>query len=202
MTPAVQLSAGFADQVTAAQATFRSVMQAMARPGIVQRIDVELGAVPAPLAHATAAIALTLLDHDTPLWLDAAANTPAVTQWLRFHTSAPQTEAPDAAAFALITDPCAMPAPERFAFGSNDYPDRSTTLILQLESLDQGAAFELRGPGIRGSVMLRAPLPDNLVSLHETNHALFPCGIDLILVAGDRIVAIPRTTRLLAKGGN
>ncbi|WP_322514113.1 phosphonate C-P lyase system protein PhnH [Rhodopseudomonas palustris] len=202
MTGTVELSAGFADKVTSAQATFRAVMQAMARPGKLQRLDAELHDVPAPLMPATAAIALTLFDHDTPLWLDAAAKTPAVTRWLRFHTSAPLVEAPEAAAFALIAEPHRMPALDRFALGSNDYPDRSTTLVLQLESLEEGAEFELSGPGIRGMAALRAPLPESLVSQHEANHALFPRGADLILVGGDTIVAIPRTTRLVAKGGN
>ncbi|MGP9810558.1 phosphonate C-P lyase system protein PhnH [Rhodopseudomonas sp. NSM] len=201
MIETVELSAGFADKVTSAQATFRAVMQAMARPGTLQRLDAELGHVPAPLTPATAAIALTLFDHDTPLWLDATANTPAVMQWLRFHTSAPIVEAPEAAVFALIAAPETMPALDRFALGSNDYPDRSTTLVLQLESLEEGAAFELSGPGIRGMAALCAPLPEGLVSQHEANHALFPRGVDLILVASDTIVAIPRTTRLVAKGG-
>jgi alpha-D-ribose 1-methylphosphonate 5-triphosphate synthase subunit PhnH len=111
-------------------------------------------------------------------------------------------EQAEEASFALIAAPDAMPALDRFAFGSNDYPDRSTTLILQLDSLDEGRELELSGPGIRGTASLRAPLPANLVSQHETNHVLFPRGIDLVLVAHDAIVAIPRTTRIVAKGGN
>ncbi|WP_041798384.1 phosphonate C-P lyase system protein PhnH [Rhodopseudomonas palustris] len=202
MIGTVELSAGFADKVTSAQATFRAVMQAMARPGALQRLDAELHHVPAPLMPATAAIALTLFDHDTPLWLDAATKTSVVTQWLRFHTSAPVVEAPEAAAFALIAEPHRMPTLECFALGSDDYPDRSTTLILQLESLDEGPGFELSGPGIRGAAALRAPLPDSLVSQHEADHVLFPRGIDLILVSGPAMIAIPRTTRLVAKGGN
>uniref|UniRef100_Q07LY8 Phosphonate metabolism n=1 Tax=Rhodopseudomonas palustris (strain BisA53) TaxID=316055 RepID=Q07LY8_RHOP5 len=203
MMGTVELSAGFADKVTSAQATFRSVMQAMAQPGSVQRLELELREVPAPLMPATAAIALTLFDHDTPLWLDDTTRAaPAVAQWLRFHSSAPLVEQGEQASFALIATSEKMPALDRFAFGSNDYPDRSTTLILQLDSLEQGAELELSGPGIRGTATLRAPLPAELLAQREASQALFPRGIDLILVAGDAIVAIPRTTRLLAKGGN
>lgn len=202
MSMAFELSAGFADKVTSAQTTFRAVMQAMARPGTVQRLDTGLQQVPAPLTEATAAIALTLFDHDTPLWLDEATRGEAVTQWLRFHTSAPLMSEPDAAAFALIADPGAMPALERFALGSNDYPDRSTTLILQLGSLDDGPTFDLSGPGIRGTTTLRAPLPADLLPQREALTPLFPRGLDFILAAGDAIVAIPRTTRLVAQGDN
>ncbi len=69
MTTVAELPAGFADKVLSAQATFRSVMDAMARPGTVQRVTATSG-VPAAMMRGTAAIALTLLDHDTPVWLD------------------------------------------------------------------------------------------------------------------------------------
>ncbi|HMI17850.1 MAG TPA: phosphonate C-P lyase system protein PhnH, partial [Bradyrhizobium sp.] len=69
MTTVAELPAGFADKVLSAQSTFRSVMDAMARPGSVQRIEAAAG-VPAAMMRGTAAIALTLFDHDTPLWLD------------------------------------------------------------------------------------------------------------------------------------
>ena len=68
--------------------------------------------------------------------------------------------------------------------------------------LSQGPAIELSGPGIDGTAMLRAThgVPDFLDHL-TANHALFPRGVDLILVAGDSIIALPRTTRLVAKEG-
>ena len=184
-----------------AQSTFRSVMDAMARPGSVQRIAAVAGA-PAAMMRGTAAIALTLFDHDTPLWLDPKmSETPEVGKWLRFHTGAPVVADSSICSFALIGDAPALPALDRFAFGSNEYPDRAATLILQVESLTQGPAFELRGPGIDGSAVLRATLqPADLFERLAINAALFPRGIDVVLVADDAVVAIPRTTRLAAKG--
>ena len=69
MTTIAEMPAGFADKVVSAQTTFRSVMDAMARPGSVQRITAVVGTPPAMMRGA-AAIALTLFDHDTPIWLD------------------------------------------------------------------------------------------------------------------------------------
>jgi alpha-D-ribose 1-methylphosphonate 5-triphosphate synthase subunit PhnH len=201
MTTVAELPAGFADKVLSAQSTFRSVMDAMARPGSVQRIKAAAG-TPAGMMRGAAAIALTLFDHDTPIWLDTAMSaTPDVARWLKFHTSAPVIADSSIASFALIGDAESLPELDRFAFGSNEYPDRSTTLILQVESLTQGPAFALKGPGIDGTALLQAMIqPRDLFERLTINQALFPRGIDVVLVHDDAIVAIPRTTRLVGSG--
>jgi alpha-D-ribose 1-methylphosphonate 5-triphosphate synthase subunit PhnH len=202
MTMVAELPAGFADKVRSAQTTFRSVMDAMARPGSVQRIMAMTGS-PAPMMRGTAAIALTLFDHDTPLWLDTRmSDTADIAKWLRFHTGAPVVSESSICSFALVGDARALPALDRFAFGSNEYPDRSTTLILQVESLTLGRTFELCGPGIDGTAVLRAAVePADLFDRLAVNAELFPRGIDVVLVADDAVVAIPRTTRVTVKGG-
>ncbi|BBO01050.1 MULTISPECIES: phosphonate C-P lyase system protein PhnH [Bradyrhizobium] len=201
MTTIAELPPGFADKVLSAQSTFRSVMDAMARPGSVQRI-VPMAGKPETMMRGTAAIALTLFDHDTPLWLDARmAESPDVVKWLKFHTGAPVVQDSSIASFALISDGGALPPLERFALGTSEYPDRSTTLILQVDSLDAGRSFELRGPGIDGAAMLQASVkPFDLFERLRVNEALFPRGIDVVLVADDAVAAIPRTTRIVSKG--
>ena len=201
MTSVAELPAGFADKVLSAQSTFRSVMDAMARPGSIQRIASAAGA-PAAMMRGTAAIALTLFDHDTLVWLDGRMSATAdVAKWLKFHTSAPVITDSSTASFALVGDPEYLPALDRFAFGSNEYPDRSTTVILQVESLTNGPVVELQGPGIDGSAALRASIqPPDLFDRLAINAALFPRGIDVVLVADDEIVAVPRTTRLAVHG--
>jgi alpha-D-ribose 1-methylphosphonate 5-triphosphate synthase subunit PhnH len=202
MTTVAELPAGFVDKVLSAQSTFRSVMDAMARPGSVQRIAAATG-TPAALMRGTAAIALTLFDHDTPIWLDSAmTRTSEVAKWLKFHTSAPVIADPSVSSFALIGEAQDLPALDRFAFGSDEYPDRSTTLILQVESLTQGPAVELRGPGIDGMTVLQAAIqPQDLFERLAINQTSFPRGIDVVLVHDDAIVAIPRSTRIVARGG-
>jgi alpha-D-ribose 1-methylphosphonate 5-triphosphate synthase subunit PhnH len=200
MVTVAELPAGLADKVLSAQSTFRAVMEAMARPGSVQRIRAAAG-TPASMMHGTAAIALTLFDHDTPVWLDSAMSaTSDVAKWLKFHTSAPVIADPSASSFAVIGDAQNLPTLERFAFGSNEYPDRSTTLILQVDSVTSGPAFELTGPGIDGAAVLQATIPANLLERLEINATLFPRGVDVVLVHDDAVVAIPRTTRLAAQG--
>src|SRR5271167_2378701 len=117
MTTVAELPAGFADKVLSAQSTFRSVMEAMARPGSVQRIEAAAAGAPAPMMRATAAIALTLFDHDTPLWLDQPMSEASdVRKWLKFHTGAPVVQDSSICAFALIGDPRALVDLDQFAF--------------------------------------------------------------------------------------
>lgn len=198
MTTIAELPPGFADKVLSAQSTFRSVMDAMARPGSVQRI-VPMAGAPGPMMRGTAAIALTLFDHDTPLWLDARMTERSdVLKWLKFHTGAPVVQDSSIASFALVGDAATLPPLDRFALGTSEYPDRSTTLILQVERLDAGRSFELRGPGIDGAATLQASFkPFDLFERLRINETLFPRGVDVVLVADDAVVAIPRTTRVV-----
>ncbi|GGK30179.1 phosphonate C-P lyase system protein PhnH [Salinarimonas ramus] len=191
------LAPGFADPVIEAQGAFRAVMEALARPGTLQRLPVAI-APPAPLTPALAAIALTLADHEAPLWLDVPlARVPAVADWLRFHTGARIVTDGCEAAFALIADPAGMPGFEAFALGEQAFPDRSTTLVLACERLESGAGLHLEGPGIRESARLAAsPLPKDFLARFRANGALFPRGVDVLLTAGDRVAGLPRTTMI------
>jgi alpha-D-ribose 1-methylphosphonate 5-triphosphate synthase subunit PhnH len=188
---------GFSDPVLASQAVFRTVMEAMARPGEIAEIDVAL-APPPPLGIAAAALALTLLDFETPVWLDPTlAAAPEVDGWLKFHTGAPRAADPATAAFAFIAKPAAMPAFDAFGLGSVEYPDGSTTLVLEVETLTDGDAFQLSGPGIKGSRSLAAaPLPADFAARMAANRARFPRGVDLVLTCGRRLAALPRSVHL------
>lgn len=191
----VETTSGIGSAVFAAQSAFRKVMDATARPGSIQTIA-SIAGHPAPLSPAAAAIALTLFDHDTPVWMDAQlSSSEAVASWLRFNTGCPIVADPGQCAFALISDVASLPSFDRFALGTPDYPDRSTTLILQVTVLSGGAELSLSGPGIRGSAGLCVKgLPDDIVEQHAANRALFPRGVDLLLVAGNEVAALPRST--------
>lgn len=187
------MRAGFADPVPDAQGCFRAVLEAMARPGRVQRIAASLDP-PAPLQPAAAAVLLTLADADTPVWLDAGAEAEA---WLRFHAGSPVVVCPGDAAFALACG--APPALRGLAQGTEEDPHRSATLILQVRALERGTGWRLTGPGIEQEHHLLAEgLPPDFAAQWAANRAFFPRGVDTILCAGDRLAALPRTTRLEA----
>jgi alpha-D-ribose 1-methylphosphonate 5-triphosphate synthase subunit PhnH len=196
------LAPAFPDPPRATQAVFRRLMEAMARPGEVRSLALELTA-PAPLGGAAAALALTLLDYETPFWLDPPlAAAPELREWFKFHTGAPLTADCAEAVFAFVADPARCPPFAAFAQGSLEYPDRSTTLVLQVDGFDRGEPFELAGPGIAGTRRLRAaPLPDDFRARLAANRALFPRGIDLVLASRDAVAALPRSIRVRSGDG-
>lgn len=191
------LAPGFHDPVLDAQSTFRAVMNAAARPGTIQRLLPATGA-PTPLSTGAAAVVLALCDYETPVWLDRdLAQADEVGRWVTFHTGAPITMNMREAAFAFVSDPLLMPDLSEFALGTQDYPDRSSTVVIQVESMPGAKMLRLSGPGIAGAHLFSAtPLPESFVAQLGTNRDLFPRGIDCLFVTETEIASIPRSTRV------
>ncbi len=159
----------------------------MARPGRI--LNLSGASAPTPSLPAAATVLLTLCDPDTPLWLAPPHDNPALCAWLAFHTGAPLT-GPGDCRFAFGTWDALQPI-DRFAIGTPEYPDRSATLIVEQPTLlNEGLA--LSGPGIRDHARL------NLPETHafQRNAALFPLGFDCLFTSGNRLTALPRSTRI------
>lgn len=185
------IAGGFADPVLGAQATFRRLLEAIAHPGRIVIAPGGLPAHPAPLLAPAYAAALTLLDFETPLWVDPSLATPAVIDSLRLHCGCPIV--PQAKArFALLAGPGGPLA--AFDQGTPEYPDRSATLIWQVESLESGRGVRLTGPGIRTSTRLHVEgLAADFWAQWGMNHRQFPLGVDVMLVTENQLAALPRS---------
>lgn len=184
------LSGGFADAPVQAARAFRAILEAMARPGTIHPVA---GArPPAPLSPAAGAVLLCLCDSATPLHLAGPADCPGLRDWIAFHIGAPLVAAGEAA-FAVGRWADLMPV-GRFAVGEPDYPDRSATLVVEMDRLT-GEGPALSGPGIATTARLNLPE----TAAFRANRALFPLGFDTIFTCGDRIAALPRSTRVEAR---
>lgn len=163
-------------------ATFTAIMWAMSYPGRPYQLSV------AP-SQALPAIAEALVDLETSFYtpdaaLDAAiARTggrrrPASTAMYQFY---PQLSDADLELLPSIP------------YGTSRDPDQSATLVIGC-GFDYGVSVRLRGPGIPTATELRVGgLP--LGFWEARRHAIrYPLGWDLVLVAGDRVVGLPRTT--------
>ena len=192
---------GFVDPVHDAQASFRVILAAIAEPGTVHSMPASVAA-PVPLQAAMAAVILALADLETPLWLDIGTSPPGqlaqLQAYLRFHCGSPITDVPSQAAFAIVTNPAQLQLQD-FAQGSMEYPDQSTTLLVQVGSLSHGPQRRLSGPGIRAQRLLQVDgLGADFDASWRASHAGFPLGVDLILCCGNQITALPRTTQIAA----
>jgi alpha-D-ribose 1-methylphosphonate 5-triphosphate synthase subunit PhnH len=191
-----RLAPGFADPVRDAQACFRIVLDAMTHPGRIERLPTALSEA-LPLGPTAASIALSLCDIDTPVWLDAGLQ--AAAGYLAFHCGAPLAKTAAEARFAFIADPGAMPALDRFALGTDEYPETSATLVIEVTGLADGCGIVLCGPGIRDRAQLEVTGPPARFWAERAGLAeLFPRGLDILFACGDRLAALPRSTRIVS----
>lgn len=198
---------GFDNPVDDAQQVFRAALDAFAHPGMLQALPAASVGRPAGLSPAMTALLLTLADSDTPVWLPADIGSEA-RAFLRFHCGCPLVDNAAQATFVCVPMGDTLPSLAQCAQGDPAYPDRSATLLVELAALSNDAAtdtvgdnggdtYTLRGPGIETTqTLLASGLPNDFRAQWRANNAGFPLGVDLLLTAGDRFCALPRTTHL------
>ncbi|MEO1066786.1 MAG: phosphonate C-P lyase system protein PhnH [Pseudomonadota bacterium] len=194
----IYLDGGFSNPVYESQDCFRTIMNAMARPGRIFAFEPKL-VPPRPLSSRSATVLCTLCDADTTVHIDQSlAGANAVISWLVFQTGTEITTHEKQADFAFVPDPRNMPGLELFSTGTDEYPETSTTLIIEMESLEGGTALLLEGPGIK-DVQRFAPkgLPDHFMASWMSNRTLFPRGVDIIFVAPEGLSCLPRSTNVM-----
>jgi alpha-D-ribose 1-methylphosphonate 5-triphosphate synthase subunit PhnH len=204
------VGAGFASPVHAAQQVFRALLDAMARPGSIQTLPAPALAglqPPAPMGSGLCATLLTLLDADATLHLADSLAAELVHGYLRFHTGVRPRAAAQADFVVARAAEASAALWQQLQTGTDEAPQDSATLILDVPTLANtprpGAPLlRLRGPGIRDSAQLAvAGLPADRAAAfwraRIAQEATFPLGIDLILVAGERVAALPRTTHIV-----
>ncbi|AGT09840.1 phosphonate C-P lyase system protein PhnH [Paracoccus aminophilus] len=182
------LSGGFADPAPQSARAFREVLQALSRPG--QARDIEGAEPPAPLSIAGGTVALVLFDRTTPVLLAGAHDCPALRDWLTFHTGATLTANPAEAAFALGDWESLAPLYAAFPIGTAEYPDRSTTLIV--DGVTLGEPVTISGPGLAAPRDFALPEP----ALFAENARRFPLGLDCFFTQGAQVTGLPRSTTI------
>ena len=171
-----------------AQCCFRAILDAMSHPGRIMALDLALEPPP-PLSRAAAACLLTLTDGMTSVALPAAA-----APWLTFHTGARITT-PATADFTVTQH---LPRLADLPAGIDEAPEDGATLIIDLPTLDTGAQVNLTGPGIKTALATLLPLDRDFIAQWRQQSERAPCGVDLILCAGHRLLALPRSVTIEA----
>ncbi|MGV6874139.1 phosphonate C-P lyase system protein PhnH [Pseudochelatococcus sp. B33] len=185
-----------------ANAVFEALMWALARPGLVRRVPVA----------GFAALAESLIDRecsfhvrdDTALAVRLAeTGARAVSLAEADYVFAPAGSQDDVTALAGLRA------------GTLSYPDEAATLFVPARfsqepidrepidrgpvdrgPVDRGPSLRLSGPGIREAATLQAGGIDPSFWPMRENALRYPLGFDLYLVDGDRLIGIPRSTKV------
>ena len=164
---------------TRANATYAALMWAMARPGIPRTLPEEGEAV----------IAETLLDRECRVFCsdpDLAAQVV-----LTGAEIVPLARA-DHAFFGTLADTAPL---REAALGTDLHPEEGATLVIRA-AIGSGATLRLAGPGIETALDLRlGGLPDGFWA-RRAECIRYPLGFDLFVIDGDRVIGIPRSTRV------
>jgi len=189
--------AGFPNPVLDQQAAFRAVMQALAEPGRIVPAGALVGEA-SPLGPVARAIAMSLLDFEVRYHLSPSLA--AADEDITFHTGSRLSDRADDAEFAFVDLTHDALDLARYAQGSPEYPDRSTTIILKVESLAGGPTLTIAGPGIPGTRKLAIPgLPADFIAQWAANAARAPLGVDLLFTTNEAVLGLPRSTRILTE---
>lgn len=189
---------GMSDPVMDAQAVFRVALAAMAEPGSIKPC---LQLAHAPLPPIMAALALTLLDYETPYALTGLADDERIEGYLSFHTGAPRADAAKAAFVLIHPRDFDVQLWRALPHGTADYPDASATVILDAGRFGEGFAVELSGPGLREPRPFCAShLAREFWTIAAENSALYPLGVDFMFCGDGEMAALPRSTRIRMTG--
>lgn len=168
------------------QQTYRSLLDAISRPGKVKPIlwqeegSISTTAVLAALLDGE----VTLSDHDNLLCQQ---------DWLRLQAVKAESDQAD---YILCK---AVKAPEfEPKLGTLTSPEQSATLILQVDTLVDGELkFQLSGPGVNGQIICAVSgLHTEWLSRRQEWIYAFPLGVDILFVDQAGVMALPRTTQL------
>ncbi|MFC5080485.1 Alpha-D-ribose 1-methylphosphonate 5-triphosphate synthase subunit PhnH [Vibrio thalassae] len=202
------ITTAFEDAVHDSQQCFRLLLKAMSEPGEAVTLDLSKGF--GSMHKAATQTLLSLSDNATPIWLsESHLKDAAIRENIRFHCGSPVTEQQNSASFAVIAEQDLADFDwnnATFSLGCEEYPDQSTTVIVELGSLANGSVanlskggitLTLTGPGIESQSVLNIGVASKAFQHFlqgRQEHFAFPLGIDLILVNDESIACLPRTT--------
>ncbi|QRP43505.1 phosphonate C-P lyase system protein PhnH [Amycolatopsis sp. FDAARGOS 1241] len=190
MTTATGTTASAVLRPAESQQVFRTVLEALSRPGTVQQLPADLAqgnysAVLPVLALADLGTGVCVLEEGTR-WADAVA----------LATSAPIRPLELARLVAAVR-PVTAGEITKLCRGSAPAPEDAALAALAVSDVDGGdRRWRLSGPGVPGELTL-APrgLPAGFAAARAEAVAGYPAGVDLLLVTEDgRVTGLPRTT--------
>ncbi|MGP8321565.1 MAG: phosphonate C-P lyase system protein PhnH [Methanosarcinaceae archaeon] len=188
------------------QDIFRSILDAMAKPGSVLRLS-DINITPPVTNRYPLLLLMTLLDHEVSFCISGHDDVDSqdASEYVGLNTGSKESIIMDSD-FILVCGGSSHGSIRRAKQGTLEYPDESATVIYDIVSIEDvkhergkedtgDLLLELSGPGIAGRCIIRI----NGMERAEMGDVLavrdYPLGIDMIF--SDRngnIACIPRST--------
>lgn len=176
--------------------SFRTILDAFSKPGIPVQLA-KVADCPQPFLGNAAVLALSLCDFQTPIWLSEKLDRPDVRSFLRFHTGAPIVGKAEDASFAFLHASEFSETYPRLHKGTDEYPDRSATAVVQVTNFSARQLVRLEGPGIKTAIELAvADIDAKAWTMLSDDRILFPLGVDIAFASDTELIAVPRSTRI------
>ena len=175
------------------QQTFRVLLNAMARPGSIGQLPVP----EQPSQSRLLAVAEAIVDHEVTF--AALPERPELVDAVLRLTGSRQASL-EYADYVFCEAATLAEALARVKDGTLEYPDRSATLVCEVQDIDEPTSdyVELSGPGIDVSIRVHVDglEPEARAAFVERN-AMPPAGVDVVFVSkAGHVTCLSRYTKL------
>lgn len=192
------------DLVHDTQKAYRKVISSMSRPGTMNILkdECEILDLGVNINKGVLLLMLMLLDREVTYSIECE-NKNAYVKEITQLTYSKCVKIENADFLFVLKDAVenvGYAALEKTKIGTLIDPQKSTTVIYEIDNFDNNNIFNLKGPGINGEVEVSINLSNELLRIREMKTIEYPLGIDFIFIDSKyRIICIPRTTVISVK---
>ncbi len=175
------------------QAVYRQLVNITSRPGHIELIEEEVKNY-SDFSNATLLTTMTLFDNE----ISFITPDEAMDKEIKVLTGAKSIDSLKEIDFIVLQ---AADLKEEYftetAHGVLISPEKSVTLIIEVDSVTSGESYIFSGPGIKDETKVNIALEHEWISLRNEACKEFPLGLDIILTDKEnRAMMIPRTTKV------
>ncbi|MGL5415091.1 MAG: phosphonate C-P lyase system protein PhnH [Clostridium sp.] len=180
------------------QESYRKLLNAMGRPGKIEKIDSKLREEGENLSffYGTYTIMKILLDNEVTFKCISEKDDDKnlIEQLTRGRYL---LEEADYIFISLKKNNKIKEVIENAKIGTLISPEKSATIVCEISDLNKGDLVKLKGPGVLDEKFIGLPLVEEWRKIRDFKNSEYPMGIDLIFVDSyGKIICIPRTTRV------
>lgn len=175
------------------QQVYRQLVNVASRPGHIETINEEVKNY-STFSDAALLVGMTLFDNEITYF----SSDKTMRKELKVLTGGIPNKDFTAVDFIVLKEADLQPAYfTDVLHGVLISPEKSATLLIEVESIGEGHNYQLTGPGIKEATDLQLSLSNEWILARNEVCKEFPLGIDLILTdKNNNTVMIPRTTKV------